>query len=256
VQVSPDRNRFHVGSIPIDAVTEDDVVRAVDRAVRCDEVATLTYLNAHNFRLAWKDAAYRELLQRFDVVFCDGVGLRLGLRFLGLALPQRMTPPDFVDRLLAGVAAAGEGVFLLGDEPATVAAAGARVEARWPGLVRGHHHGFFGEDGGNAVATAIEASGARLMLVGMGSPLQEQWIVRLAARSGGAWLAVGGLFRWYSGHETRGPRWLTDHGFEWLCRLVVQRRRVARRYLVGLPLFAALLLRLRIFGPAPVRVSG
>jgi N-acetylglucosaminyldiphosphoundecaprenol N-acetyl-beta-D-mannosaminyltransferase len=61
-------------------------------------------------------------------------------------------------------------------------------------------------------------------------------------------LAVGGLFRWYTGTEHRGPRWLTDHGFEWLCRLVVQPRKVAGRYLVGLPRFAWRIARLRLRG--------
>lgn len=240
-----------VGQVPIDAVTEDDVVDAVRTAGLAGDTATFTYLNAHNFHLAWRDADYRQLLQGFDLVFCDGVGLRLGLGVLGAPLPQRMTPPDFVDRIYDGLAAAGHGVYLLGDEPAVVAAAAARTEERWPGLVRGHHHGFFGEDGAERVADAIAASHPRLVLVGMGSPLQERWIARWAPRLGGTWLAVGGLFRWVSGQERRGPRWLTDHGFEWLCRLVIQRRRVARRYLLGLPRFAALIARLRLLGPRP-----
>lgn len=220
------------------------------------ECVRATYLNAHNFHLAWNNTPYRDLLRRFDLVFCDGVGLRLGLALLGLRLPQRMTPPDFVDRLFENLARAGLRVFLLGDEADVVAATADRLERRWPGLVGGYHHGFFAEAEAGEIAERISTADCRLVLVAMGSPLQERWIVNLAPRVGGAWLAVGGLFRWYSGFERRGPRWLTDHGFEWLCRLLVQRRRVARRYLLGLPRFALLLLRLRLLGPRPVRRAG
>ena len=249
------RTRYVVGRVPIDALTRDGLTAAITAAAADDRTALFTYLNAHNFHRAWHDRSYGELLSRFDLVFCDGVGLRLGLRLLGVRLPQRMTPPDFVDRIFDRLAATGRGVYLLGDESAVVAATAVRVEERWPGLVRGHHHGFFAAGEVDRVAGDIAASGRSLVLAGLGSPRQERLMVELAPRLGGAWLAVGGLFRWYSGFERRGPRWLTDHGFEWLCRLVVQRRRVASRYLLGLPRFAALLLRLRLLGPRPERID-
>jgi N-acetylglucosaminyldiphosphoundecaprenol N-acetyl-beta-D-mannosaminyltransferase len=83
----------------------------------------------------------------------------------------------------------------------------------------------------------------------MGMPRQELWIERArGALPGCSFLAVGALFRWYTGIERRGPRWLTDHGFEWLCRLFVQPRKVARRYLLGLPRFAARVAWLKLRG--------
>jgi N-acetylglucosaminyldiphosphoundecaprenol N-acetyl-beta-D-mannosaminyltransferase len=242
--------------VVIDPVTREQVVAAVTGTASGAGATTLTYLNAHNFLNAWRDPAHAALLADFGVVFCDGVGLLWGLRWLGIPLPERMTPPDFVDEIFARLTARGDGVFLLGDEAPVAAAMARKLEDRFPGLVRGHHHGFFPESAEDEVAGRITASGARLVLVAMGSPLQERWIRRLAPRVGGTWLAVGGLFRWLTGTERRGPRWLTDHGFEWLCRLSAQPRRTARRYLLGLPLFGLLLLRLRLFGPRPRRMDG
>lgn len=246
----PTHPRFRLGPVVVDAVTREQVVA---RVASGSPGTTVTYLNAHNFLTAWGDPAYADLLDAFDLVFCDGVGLRWGLRSLGISLPQRMTPPDFVDEIFERVAAQGDGIFLLGDEESVVAEMERVVNRRLPGLVRGHHHGFFQQADGDDLARKVADSGARVVLVAMGSPLQERWIRRLAPRVGGTWLAVGGLFRWLTGTERRGPRWLTDNGLEWLCRLWAQPRRTARRYLLGLPRFAILLARLRLFGPRPTR---
>jgi N-acetylglucosaminyldiphosphoundecaprenol N-acetyl-beta-D-mannosaminyltransferase len=56
-------------------------------------------------------------------------------------------------------------------------------------------------------------------------------------------MSVGALFDYLTGHITRGPRWLTDNGWEWLCRLWFEPRRLWRRYLLGNPIFAWRVLR-------------
>jgi N-acetylglucosaminyldiphosphoundecaprenol N-acetyl-beta-D-mannosaminyltransferase len=48
---------------------------------------------------------------------------------------------------------------------------------------------------------------------------------------------AGALFDYLSGSLPRAPRWMTDHGLEWLGRLAVEPRRLWRRYLIGIPLF-------------------
>ncbi len=69
-------------------------------------------------------------------------------------------------------------------------------------------------------------------------PLQEQWLRanwdRLDVRVA---LPAGAMLDFVSGATPRGPQWLTDNGFEWLTRLVIEPRRLWRRYLIGNPLF-------------------
>jgi len=40
-----------------------------------------------------------------------------------------------------------------------------------------------------------------------------------------------------AGATPRGPRWMTDHELEWLARLLIEPRRLWRRYVLGNPLF-------------------
>ena len=56
-------------------------------------------------------------------------------------------------------------------------------------------------------------------------------------------LTCGGLFDWLSGTHRRAPQWMIRAGLEWLWRLAIEPRRLARRYLVGNPSFVAAVLR-------------
>ena len=78
----------------------------------------------------------------------------------------------------------------------------------------------------------------------MGMPLQEKWLRWAAPRlKVNVVLCVGALFDYLAGRVPRGPRWLTSNGFEWLWRLVVEPRRLWRRYLIGNPRFLMNVLR-------------
>ena len=77
-----------------------------------------------------------------------------------------------------------------------------------------------------------------VLLVGMGTPLQELWVDhyfdQLDARV--VW-TVGALFDYVSGRVPRAPHWMADHGLEWIFRLAIEPRRMWRRYLLGNPMF-------------------
>ena len=82
--------------------------------------------------------------------------------------------------------------------------------------------------------------GPDLLIVGFGMPLQERWIeANWPALSTRIALPVGAAID-YLAHETpRAPSWMTNHGLEWLGRLLIEPRRLWRRYLIGNPLFVA-----------------
>lgn len=240
---------FRIGPARVDDIRCDELVSAIGQSARERQGLRASYVNAHVFELLHRNRVLQEAHARLELIFCDGFGAFLGFRLLGAPIPERMTPPDFIDEILERVADHGGRVFLLGDEARVVDLAAKKMNSRWPFLVVGTHHGYFEPEAIAAIDELVRASGADLLLVAMGTPRQELWLADLDARLPGLTaLAVGGLFRWSSGFERRGPRWLTDHGFEWLCRLVVQPRRVASRYFIGLPRFALRILGLLLRG--------
>jgi N-acetylglucosaminyldiphosphoundecaprenol N-acetyl-beta-D-mannosaminyltransferase len=247
VRVAP--RRFVQGPVVIDSISRVALVRSIVEATAASLPLRVAYLNASGFELAHRDPRYAQNVAGCDLVFCDGFGALLACRLLGAAVPERMTPPDFVDDVISGVFGRGRTVYLLGDEPGVADRMAERLDRRWPGVVAGAHHGFFEATDEPDVVAGIRRSGATLVLVAMGSPRQEgiiqRWRDDLPSH---VLFAVGRLFRWHTGMERRGPRWMTDHGLEWLWRLMMQPRLVARRYLVGLPSLGARVIRMRLRG--------
>jgi N-acetylglucosaminyldiphosphoundecaprenol N-acetyl-beta-D-mannosaminyltransferase len=121
------------------------------------------------------------------------------------------------------------------------------------------HHGHFQKDVASSlpVIDVVNRSGAAVLLVGFGMPLQEEWItLHRSELRPLVVFTVGAMFDYVAGTVRRGPRLLTAHGFEWLTRLVIEPRRLWRRYLLGLPEFALLVGRQKLFARPRLRPEG
>ncbi len=205
------------------------------------------YANAHAINLAQHDHRFRDTLNAADIVFCDGSGVQWAARMLGGHLPERMTPPDWIAAFLRDCGSQQWGIFLLGAAPGVADAAADKLAAVCPGLACTSQHGFFGDDETSQVIASINASGAQVLLVGMGMPKQEAWVTENAHRLNvSTILTVGALFDYIAGSVPRGPKWMTDHGLEWLARLMIEPRRLGKRYLLGNPLFVMHVFRQRL----------
>lgn len=240
--------------VPIAALDEQALVRrATTCASRSDRVS-IGYANAHTLNMAARDAAYRAMLRGMDLIYCDGAGVTLAARLLGQRLPGRMTGADWIEELAGSCADRNLKPFFLGSRPGVAEIAAARLQSRHVGLaLAGTFHGFLADPEACAQAIrAINTAKPDLLLVGMGSPLQERWVAehRDELEVPVVWV-VGALFDFLAGGLRRGPRILLDHGFEWLARLVVEPKRLWRRYLLGNPLFILRVLRQRLIGAAP-----
>jgi N-acetylglucosaminyldiphosphoundecaprenol N-acetyl-beta-D-mannosaminyltransferase len=212
----------------------------------------ITYVNAHALNVASTTPWFRMFLNQCDIVFCDGFGVKWGARLLGYHIPQRFTPPDWIDRLAHMASQHGFSLFLVGSRPGIAAKTANLLQARYPDLrIVGTHHGYFDKtpdsQENTAVVQAINASSPDILIVGLGTLLQEQWLKEnwqhIDARVA---LTVGAAFDYVSGEVVRGPKWMTDHGLEWLSRLVIEPRRLWRRYVVGNPLFLWRIFKQRV----------
>ena len=201
----------------------------------------VSYVNAHVLNQSFSNTELRHALQCSDLVYCDGYGVRLAARLIGLPVPHRMTGADWIWGVAALCQESGRSLYLLGSEPGSSSEAAAALRRWYPRLVvEGTHHGYFWADGPHSerVLEHIAERRPDILLVGMGTPQQELWVDRHFERieAGVVW-TVGALFDYLSGRTARAPHWISDHGFEWIFRLAVEPRRMWRRYLLGNPAF-------------------
>ncbi len=235
--------------IPLSLVDTRQLIETAVQWGKQDRLRRVYNVNVHGLILAYRNRDFMHFLQDADLVFCDGYGIKFGARMLGINVPQRMTPPDWIDDFASAVARAGQSVFALGDEEGVASLFQQTLAANHKGyLDAGSSDGFFDKTGpeNDALIDRINSSGAVHLLVGFGMPLQERWIEanrdRLAVK---VVYPVGALFRWYVGYEWRAPKWMSDHGLEWFARLMRHPIRHFRRYVLGNTLFLARVFKAR-----------
>lgn len=239
-----ERARINLLGVNVDVVDTEGLYHRILDFTQSGGPHKVAYFNAHCAVISCKDAVYRKILNSADLVYPDGMSIVWAARVFNRHLPHRSTGADFMERFCRRFAARGLKIYLLGARPGVAEEAARRLRRTIPELhVVGTYHGYFAQEETEKILDTIRAAGPDILLVGLGVPYQEKWI-EVHYRNLGApvvW-GVGGLFDFLSGRLPRGPRWLLDNGFEWLCRLAVEPTRLWKRYLVGNMQFAWLVL--------------
>jgi N-acetylglucosaminyldiphosphoundecaprenol N-acetyl-beta-D-mannosaminyltransferase len=244
----PVKGRVNVLGVGVDPLTVEELHAEIGRLVRDRKRGLVLNANAHCLNLCYEDPALRSFLNGAEIVFCDGAGVMLAARILGRRIPARITYADWAWQLADFAAARNFSLYFLGARPGVARAAARRLKERYPDLeVAGVHHGYFDRSENEAVVEEINAAAPDILLVGLGMPLQEYWLMENRHRlDAGLALTGGAVFDYVSGRLRRGPRFLIGSGFEWLARLLVEPRRLWRRYLLGNPLFLLRVVRQRL----------
>jgi len=109
-----------------------------------------------------------------------------------------------------------------------------RTRAQYPGIeIAGFRDGYFRPDDHLKIVEEIRASEADLLFVGMPTPFKETWCERHRERLNvPVILGVGGSFDVLAGFIRRAPRWMQSLGLEWLWRLLMEPRKLWKRYLI------------------------
>lgn len=227
-------------------VVAADLVQAAARGER----RNVFFVNAHCANVAYRDAAYDALLRAEPVLFADGVGMRIASRIAQRPLTHNVNGTDLFDELCLAAAEAGVSIALLGAEPGTTARCVEVLAERYPTLqVAWHAHGYLDPAAERDALEALNRSGAGLLFVAKGVPLQEHWIAAQgSALAPPVVLGVGALLDFVAGNVSRAPALVRRLSLEWIWRLAQEPRRLFERYVLGNPLFLLRVLRARLRG--------
>lgn len=246
----PDRTQTRLLGVRIDNVSVDAVLKFIERTIFAKRKAVIEYVNVHALNVAYLDPLFKNFLNNSDLVFCDGFGVVLGAKLTGQKIDHRFTPPDWIEDLCELAETQQWNIFFLGSTLETVNKASEKLKVKFPNLNISVHDGFFNQHNGEneKVIAQINAFNTQILVVGMGMPLQEKWISdNFDKLRVNVFFPVGAMFDYVSGTVRRGPSWLTDHGFEWLTRLVIEPKRLWKRYIIGNPVFLLRVLRSKYF---------
>ncbi len=239
---------IHLLGLDIHNFTMDETLLAIAEIVERRKFAFAVTPNVDHTMKLRKNAKFRELYAKAGLVVADGMPLIWAAKLLGTPLKERISGADLFDRTCAMAAQNGYSVFLLGGSPGAAPLACEKLHKMFPDLkIAGWDcppYGFAKDlEKNKAIQKKIRDSGADILFVGLGAPLQEEWMCEYGEGSGAAFaIGVGVSFSFMGGVIKRAPLWMQRSGLEWLWRLLKEPRRLWKRYLVeALPFFGMLL---------------
>ncbi len=237
------QSRFVLG-MRVDATSYVDASWRVLNWTRRRESRYVCVANVHMVMEAYDDPAFRAIVNGADLVTPDGMPLVWMLRRMGFPGQGRVYGPTLTLWILQEAARWGIPVGFYGGEPAMIAHITDRLIERFPGLRIAYAYSppfrplTPAEDA--AVVEAINASGVRILFVGLGCPKQERWMAAHRGRIQAVMLGVGAAFGFLSGLVPQAPIWVQQIGMEWFFRLLMEPRRLWRRYVRHNPRFVVL----------------
>ena len=237
----PEPRVLDILGLPLHRVSADDVHHYIACVIENKRKAFILNLNIHCVNLALQHAWLKKFLNEAQLIFCDGDGVRWGVQLLGDSPPPKITYDRWIWQLADFCAGRNFSFFFLGAKPGVADEAARRLKERFPNLeVKGTHHGYFPHAGqeNERVVEQINSSGADILVVGFGMPLQEKWL----SENGGRlkvhiFLTGGAVFDYAASRLKSAPVWMIKVQMEWLFRLIQEPRRLFTRYAFDIPYF-------------------
>ena len=188
--------------------------------------------NLHSLFLVQKNTQVEKFYSRSDHCYIDGMPVRWLLVLLGIRSVNapRFSLMDEFSSLLRYATEKKWVVFYLGSSNDVARRAQLRCNREFPELNIQFCDGYQSSDA--VLVDRINTLAPDLLLVGMGMPRQEVWLLEYIDQLDvGVATHAGGTLDYYVGEQAKPPRWMSDAGFAWVYRLVHNPRRLWRRYL-------------------------
>lgn len=214
----------------VDATTSETITTLLAPGRR-----RVNFMNAHCFNVMARDRQYAAAVKSADFLLPDGIGVALAAKMTGHDLTANLNGTDFIPALLKEAAKMGKSVYLFGGTKGTADKAASNLIHKIPGLqIAGTRDGYADAQNAADVIADINASGAGIVLVALGVPMQELWLHRNAHYiDAELTMGVGAALDFFAGNVTRAPAWVRKAKCEWVWRLAQEPRRLAKRYLQG-----------------------
>ena len=242
--------RMDVLGSPVDSLDMQEALERIDGYIAAGGAHQVLVTNANKLWQIGRDAHLAEIARAADLVIPEKAVV-VGAALLGTPLKAHVGGSMLAMALLPHSERKGHSIFFLGARPAVAEALIKKVRSDHPGLrIAGYHHGYFLPDGEQTLLSEIRRARPDVLLVALGSPLQEHWIHAHASELGvPVSIGVGGTFDVIAGIKKDAPRWARSCAMEWLYRLAQDPKNLWKRYLTTIPWFLTAILRERLRRP-------
>ena len=220
---------------PVELIDTKEALERVSKALENKINYQIVTINPEMIMNAQKNKAFFNILNTSDLNIADGVGVKIALKLQGIAL-NHIRGVDFSRELIKLANKNNYRVAFLGAKEEVINLARMNFLNEYPNLNFVYtRNGYFSDE--NEIIQEIKQANPQILLVGLGSPKQEELISKLKNQlQGCAMIGVGGSFDVFSGIVKESPKIWQKLGLEWLYRTLCQPERFKRIFPI-LPIF-------------------
>ncbi len=239
--------RYAIGKVRISAVTMDETLRLLDQQVQHAKSAYVCVTNVRTTILAQKDEEFKEIQNNSFLTLPDGMPLVWYAKLSGYDQVNRVSGLDLMKKVLSVSATKGYSHVFYGSTPEILGKIECNLKQLYPSVVfKGFCSPPFRQLNDGEIDDFIghiNILRPSFLWVGLGAPKQESFMDRVVGRLDGVILiGVGLAFDYSAGTVHRAPKWIQNHGFEWLYRCIQQPMK-ARRFIIPFFMFCVMLIR-------------
>ena len=246
------QNKIHILDVRVDNISKLTALSTVQDFIehRHEKNAKkIFFTNVHTIHIARKNLKFKKIVDDADLVLADGSGLKIASTIFSNPIKENLNGTDFTPIILKLAELNKWRIFFLGSKENILKACLSKIEHDFPQLeIGGYHSGYFSKEETPLLLKEINESAPDILLVGMGSPIQETFINNYSNELNVAvCFAVGGLFDFLSGYKKRAPLLIRKVGLEWIFRFFSDPKTKWDRIFIEIPVFLILVFLARLF---------
>ena len=231
-------NRMRFMNTYVDNVTEAEAIMHIEKCIKTRKIGHIITPNVDQVVRMEKDPYFKEICNNAELLLVDGHPLMWIAKWYGMPIKEKICGSDLVPHLCELASKKGYRVFLLGAAEGVASKAARNLEAKYQGIqVVGTYSPPYGFEKDTKeiekINTILRESNADMLFVGMGVPKQDRFIYEnMNKYQIPMSFSIGATIDFIAGEQKRAPRWMSDHGLEWVYRLFSDPKRMFKRYII------------------------
>ena len=222
----------------IDNVTFNESLDAIESFIENKTINYVVTINTDFIVKMEDDKYFKQIVDEADLAIIDGKPLIWISKWLKQPIKEKISGSDLVPRLLERSAKKGYRVYIIGGKDGIALKAKENCERDYPGIqIVGTYSPEFGFEKNpqriEEINNMIKDTHPDIVVACFGCPKQEKWMYENCKKYG-AYVSIGAgaTVDFLAGNMKRAPKWIADHGFEWLYRFFQEPKRLFKRYFV------------------------
>lgn len=222
----------------LDNLTMGEALAEIDRLIQRKIPAYVVTPNVDHIVRLEQGGTFAEAYRHADLILTDGMPLLWIARWYGTPIKEKISGSDLFPRLCEMAAKKGYTMFFLGAAEGIAAKAADNMKKKYPGLsVVGTYSPPFGfekfPEELQKIEQIVTAAHPQILIVALGCPKQECFLFENREKLNvPVSLGLGATLDFAAGSVKRAPKWMSEHGLEWLFRIMQEPKRMGKRYLV------------------------